>query len=177
MSTGNALHDELRRTVDRWPQAASAAVSRWSRQKVGEVATAQSRRVLAEAKAELLNRAMRRFVTIVYDGAPHVWYNIDAVGTIVTPTPWSRQRHAEFGISDPDSRALRIHVADVLASLPPRRALFWYDEGAGRWHLNRGSFPELAQALDWVEGPGRITPARWLTISASIPRRGQKNGR
>ena len=50
MSTGNALHDELRRTVDRWPQAATATVSRWSRQKVGEMATAQSRRVLAEGQ-------------------------------------------------------------------------------------------------------------------------------
>ena len=177
MSTGNALHDELRRTVDRWPQAATAQVSRWSRQKLGDVATAQSRRVLGEAKAHLLNQALRRFVTILYDGAPHTWWNIDPTGKIIIPTPWSRQRHPEFGISDPDSRALRIHVADVVASLPPRRSLFWFDEGAGRWHLNRGSFPELSQALDWVDGPARVTPARWSSIAASIPRRGQTGGR
>jgi hypothetical protein len=173
----NALHDELNRVSAAWPVATSAKVSNWSRQKLGEVAQAQSRRVLAEARAELMQRAMRRFLALVYDGAPHVWYNVSGTGRIVVPVPWSRRQHAAYGLTDPDSRVLRVHVVDVVASLPGRRSLLWYDDAAGFWHLNRGGFPELAQALNWLDGPGRMTAARYMAIASTQDRRGRNGGR
>lgn len=177
MSANNALHDELNRVTAAWPVAASAKVSNWSRSKLAEVAQAQSRRVLAEARAELSQRAMRRFLALVYDGAPHVWYNVNPTGRIVVPAPWSRRHYAAYGLTDPASRVLRVHVVDVVASLPGRRALFWYDDAAGFWHLNRGGFPELTHALGWLDGPGKMTAARYQAIADSQPRRGQNGGR
>lgn len=174
MSTGNALHDELNRVASAWPTATTANVTRWARGKVGDMAQEQGRRVLAEARTELMRRAMRRFATLVYDGAPHVWYNVSSTGRVLVPVPWSRTHHRAYGLTDPDSRALAVHVADVVASLPGRRAWLWYDENAGFWHVNRGAFPELVHALAWLDGPGAMTPARYIAISASVPRRGRK---
>lgn len=169
-----ALTDELI-NITRRTAAAGASVRVRARSALASHAQVQSRRVLAEARAALLNSALRAFVETLYEGAPEIWYNVAANGAIRTPTPWSRERHAAYGLSDPESRILRIHIVGVLEALPPRRSLFWYSE-RGRWHLNRGSYPELAAALDWLAGPGNLAPVRLHALEGTIPRRGQHGG-
>lgn len=168
-----ALTDELI-NITRRTAAAGASVRVRARSALASHAQVQSRRVLAEARAALLNSALRAFVETLYEGAPEIWYNVAANGAIRTPTPWSRERHAAYGLSDPESRILRAHIVGVLEALPPRRALFWYS--GTRWHLNRGSYSELSAALDWLAGPGNLAPVRLHALEGTIPRRGQHGG-
>jgi hypothetical protein len=168
------LHEELRRVATAWPTAATAQVSRWAREKAAHTAQVQSRRLLAEAHAELLRRALVRFAELCYEGAPDDWYNVGATGRVLVPVPWSRTQHAAYGLSDPDSRILRAHVADVLAHLPARRAWLWYDARGKRWHINRGAFPTLADAQGWLAGPGALTATRYLSLASDLQRRGAR---
>lgn len=170
----NRLHDDLRATVDAWPVAATAAVRGWARERVREAAEVNSRRVIAEAKAELANRALWRFAELVYDGAPALWYNVSLTGRIDVPTPWSRSRCYDYGLSDVAGRLLRVHIVGVLESLPERRRLFWFD--GQYWHLNRGTFPALSQAQEWLATVGNVTAARWDALSQANPN-GRKAGR
>ena len=100
--SGTALHDELERTTQRWPVATMAKVDKFVKAAVGDAAAVQSRRVLAAAQAELANRAMRRFVELLYDeteGGANLW-NVGDGGRVLIPTPWSRTRHASYGLTD-----------------------------------------------------------------------------
>ena len=171
MALAEQLINITRRTA-----AAGETVRVRARTALASQAQVQSRRVLAEARAALLNSALRSFVAALYDGAPDIWYNVAANGAIRTPTPWSRERHGAYGLSDPESRILRAHIVGVLEALPPRRALFWYCQRGARWHLNRGSYSELSAALDWLAGPGNLAPVRLCALESAIPRRGQHGG-
>ena len=170
----NSLHDELRATTERWPVAATAAVRGWARETLRDAAEVSSRRVLAEAKAELANRALWRFVDLCYDGAPALWYNVSHFGRVEVPTPWSRSRCYDYGLTDVAGRLLRVHMVGVLESLPERRRLFWFD--GQYWHLNRGGFPALPAAQEWIGTVGIVTAARWDALSQAYPN-GRKAGR
>lgn len=172
MITGK-LHDELRDVAGRLPVAATAAVRGWAKEELRKAAEVNSRRVVAEAKAELANRALWRFTELCYDGAPAVWYNVSRTGRIEVPTPWSRTRCYDYALSDVAGRLLRVHLVGVLERLPERRRLFWY---AGQfWHLNRGGFETLPAAQEWLTTVGIVTAARWDALSQAYPN-GRKGG-
>lgn len=166
-TNGTALHDELQRTTAQWPAASTAKVGTWARGQLLKAAQVNSRRLIAEAKAELANRAMWRFIELCYDGAPGHWYNVERTGRIVIPCPWSRTHHASYGLTDVAGRLLRWHIVGVQDALPERRRLFWFD--GQFWHLNRGNFPDLATAQDWLRTVGMVTAARWDALSQAHP--------
>src|SRR4051812_12555679 len=104
-STNVALHDELQRTTQRWPVAAGAKVERFVREKVSEVVAVQSRRVIATAQLELANRALIRFMELLYEAdLDGRLFNVADNGRILIPTPWSRWQHQSYGLTDHNSR-------------------------------------------------------------------------
>jgi len=170
-----ALHAQLERTSASWPTATTAKVDRFVRGKIAEAAQAQSRRVIAEAKVELVTRALRRFFELVFDGDDGLLYNVDPAGRLKIPTPWSRGRHTSYGLTDGDSRVLRAWLIWRLGQLPSRYKILWYDVESLRWHVNRRRFPDLVAAFAWLDEFGP-TATQWEAHTRRLPRRGQNTG-
>lgn len=95
---GKQLVGELERTAARWP-AAAAKVDKFVRAKVEQAASVQSRRVLAGAQAELCNRALRCFLELCYEETEAGTLCNLGVGGVVLPSPWSRTKHADYGLA------------------------------------------------------------------------------
>lgn len=167
---GSALHDELARTVTRWPAAAGAKVGAFTRQKLGDLAQVESRRLLATAQVELANRAIWRFAELLFDDAGGRRWNVARDGRILIPTPWSSTRHADYGLTDHGRRILRRAITDHLAHLPPSNRWLLYAEG--RWHLSR-RYTTLEAVKAWM-GEYALTPAMWAAAADATPRRGRK---
>jgi len=165
-----ALHDELRRTTERWPRAAAANVDRYVRARVTQVTAVQSQRVLATANAELANVALTRFAELLYDGSPERLYNVDADGRILIPCPWSRTRYAAYGLTDQGSRILRSIIVTRLAQLPSKRQWLYMD---GRvWCVNLRHYPTAEMARQWIQEFG-VTPTLWAAHADALPARGK----
>lgn len=172
---GTALHDELKRTSGRWSVAATAKVDGFVRERVRAAAALQGRRVVATAHAELAQRALVRFVQLLYDaGAGGRLYNVAQDGRIRIPVPWSRVHHADYGLTDRDGRILYSMVSWRLEQLPSRHQLMWRN---GRWWiLNLARFPTHDQAGAWL-AQFPITPELWDEHAGKVPQRGQPAGR
>ena len=167
---GNGLVHDLERTSARWPLAAAAKVDAFVKQKVAAAAGVQSRRVLAGAQAELCNRALTRFFELLFDEtATGRLCNLGDGGRIRIPTPWSRTRHADYGLSDHGGRVLRSVVMQQLGSLPTFASPLYLDDGA--WHVNLRRFADLPAALAWL-GKHPVTADAWLLANDALPRRG-----
>ncbi len=165
-----ALHDELRRTTERWPKAAAASVDRHVRGWVAETVAVQSQRLLATANAELANLALTRFAELLYDGAPERLFNVDPSSRILIPCPWSRTRYAAYGLTDQGSRILRSIVVTRLAQLPSKRQWLYMD---GRvWCVNLRHYPTAELARQWISEFG-VTAALWSTHAEAMPARGK----
>ncbi len=147
--------------------AGQAHVDAFVRDKLGQAATEEGLRVVAAAQAELAQRAVERWLELLYTDAQ---FNVRAVdGQIRLAPPWSRTRRVNYHLTEPQARTLRFIVVDLLAMLPERRRLFWYDATARRWVLNQRNFPTLDAALAWQRGPGQITPASWRAAQDQYP--------
>lgn len=174
-ANGKPLVGELERTAQRWPLAAAAKVDKFVRREVQHAAEIQSRRVLAAAQAELCNRALARFIELCYDETESgTLANLGVGGVVLLPTPWSRTRHASYGLTDHGARLLRLLLLQQLDRQPPPRQLLVY--GAGRWVINLRRYPHLAAAQTWLAAT-QITPDAWLRANDGLPRRGRKGGR
>ena len=172
---GNGLVRSLERTATRWPLAAAARVDTFVKQRVSEAAGVQSRRVLAAAQAELANRALRRFIELLYEtGADGRLYNVADDGRALIAAPWSRTQHAAYGLTDHQGRVLRRVLASKLASLGWRWRLFVLDRRGPRVKL--GIFSDAAAALDWLDR-FPVTADEWLQASDTMPRRGHEGRR
>ncbi len=163
-----ALHDDLQRTVKRWPAATAANVDQFVRSRVNQAAAVQSGRILATANAELANRALTRFIELLYDGAGGTLYNVAVDGRIKIAAPWSRTRYADYGLSDHGARVLRSVITWRLAQLPSKHQLLWCN--GSRWFLNLARFPDLAAAGAWL-GQFPVTPELWHSHNETLPRR------
>ena len=168
---GNGLVKDLERTAQRWPVASAARVDKFVRGAVGAAAAVQSRRVLAGAQAELCNRALRRFVELLYDetdGGRLV--NLGGGGRILIPAPWSRTRHAAYGLTDHSRRVLRGVLVAKLDVLPPRYRLLTCE--AQSWYVNLDSYGNVGAALGWLR-KHTFTADDWLKHNDAMPRRGR----
>lgn len=170
---GNGLVKDLERTSARWPAATAARVDKFIKQKVGDAAGVQSRRVLAAANAELANRALHRFFELLYDEtADGVLCNIGEEGRVLIPAPWSRTRHDAYGLTDHGARVLRSIMTARLAAMPWRFQVMHLDAAAGRWRVNLKHYGNLAAALGWLD-QWPVTADLWLKHNDAMPRRGR----
>ena len=168
---GKALEHDLRSTAARWPLASAAKVDRYVKDRVAAGAAVQSRKVAAGANAELGNRAMRRFVELLYDesdGGRLV--NLGDGGRVLLPAPWSRTRHRAYGLSDHTRRVLRVVLVAKLDALPPKYRLLTCE--AQSWYVNLDSFGTLPAALGWLR-KHTVTADDWLRANDALPRRGR----
>lgn len=172
--TGTALHDELKRTAARWPVAASAKVEGFVRERLAAAAAVQGRRVVATARAELAQRAMQRFLEVLYDSDAGRLYNVSRNGQLRIPVPWSRRRHSDYGLTDRESRVLASIITWRLQQLPSKHQLLFYD--GRRWVLNLARFPTHESAAAWLT-QFSITPALWDEHTSRVPQRGRVAGR
>ena len=170
----NGLVRDLERTATRWPLAAAARVDTFVKQRVSEAAGVQSRRVLAAAQAELCNRALRRFIELLYEVGPDGrHYNVDADGRALVAAPWSRTRHADYGLTDHQGRVLRRALAVKLGGLARHLRLFILDRRGPRLRL--GLYSDLTAALGWLD-TYPVTADDWLKANDAMPRRGRTDG-
>ena len=171
---GNGLVRDLERTSARWPLATAARVDKFMRGKVAAAAGIQSRKVLAAASAELGNRALQRFVELLYDETDGGRLaNLGDGGRILIPAPWSRTRHRAYGLSDHGARVLRSIITAKLDAMPPRYRLLTCE--GGRWYLNM-EFGSLGAGLGWLRSRGKVSPDDWLRANDALPRRGRNGG-
>ncbi len=159
----NAVATASARTV----AAGQAHADAFVRDKLGAAATEEGLRVVATAQAELAQRAVERWLELLYVDARFNLRTVD--NQIRLAPPWSRSRRVNYQLTEPQARLLRWVIVETLAALPARRRLFWYDAGATRWALNREKFPTLGDALAWARGPGAITPASWRAAQERYP--------
>ena len=141
------------------------------KQRVSEAAGVQSRRVLAAANG-LCNRALRRFLELLYEVGPDGrLYNVDADGRALVAAPWSRTRHADYGLTDHQGRVLRRALAVKLGGLARHLRLFILDR--------RGPRPGPLFRPGGGAGLARHVsrPADdWLKANDAMPRRGRTDG-
>lgn len=172
--TGSGLLQELTATVDRWSVASGAVVEQFTRQKLGDAAALESRRLVATAQADLANRAMTRFAELLYDADNGRLYNIRIeTGRILIPMPWSRSRCYDYGLTDHAGRILRSIVVSALANAPAR--LRWLALVGGQWHVDVVRYPTQATANEWLT-KFAVTSTLWLTHADALPRRGRNVG-
>jgi hypothetical protein len=147
--------------------AGQARVDEHASGKIIKIAEEQSLRVYHAAVADLAQRAIERWIELLYDTDGGIWWNVREDGLVKKAPPWSRSRRRAYGLSEPQARLLRRIVGD-LAVGPPRQ-LYYYVKAHQRWALNRSRFPTVDAALEWQAGPGRITPAMWHAYSIKFP--------
>jgi hypothetical protein len=147
--------------------AGQARVDEHASGKIIKIAEEQSARVYHAAVADLAQRAIEKWLELLYDTEGGVWWNVREDGLVKKAPPWSRSRRRSYGLSEPQARLLRCIVGD-LAVGPPRQ-LYYYIKPHQRWALNRVRFPTLAAALEWQRGPGRISANLWHTYSVKYP--------
>ena len=168
---GVAFRDELERTAQRWPAAAAAKVDAFVKRSVADAAALQSRRVLAAAHAELCNRALRRFLELVFDQTPGGRLaNIGDGGRILIPTPWSRRQHAAYGLTDHGGRVLRVLFLGELNNTASWAQPLYLERG--QWCVNLRKYGDLAAALAWLDRH-QVTADTWLAVNDAMPRRGR----
>lgn len=149
--------------------AGQARIDSHASGKLAQIAEDQSLRVIHAAQADLAQRAVERWIELLYDTGGGVWWNVREDGLAKKAPPWSRSRRRSYGLSEPQARLLRRIVGDLLAKPPYNYKLYRYSKSHQRWFLNRDLFPTLDAALDWQRGPGRISAALWHSYSVRYP--------
>jgi hypothetical protein len=171
MNGSGGLVHQLEQTAARWPMAAAAQLDTFVKRAVSDAAAVQSRRVLASAQAELCNRALRRFLELLYDETPGGRLaNISPDGRVLIAAPWSRRQYAAYGLTDHGGRVLRSIFVRQLAALPSWTRPLHLD--GKQWHVNVRKYPDLPAALAWLDR-WPVTPDVWLAANDAMPRRGR----
>ena len=169
MSTAVNTARELAAIAGRTLAVKQARMTIAARQRLAVVNVEEGRRLVAAALAEHANAAIQHWLGKVYDREGTVWYNVTQEGRITLPAPWSRRRCTEYGFSEPQSRILLRITVDLVGALHHDERLYWFDDTARRYYLNRQRFPNLDRALLWQERHGQITPAKWRAYEINYP--------
>lgn len=136
---------------------------------IRNMAEEQGLRVVAAAQADLAQRAVERWIELLYEREGSTWWNVRSDGMIWLAPPWSRSRRVAYGLSEPQSRLLLRIVKDLIGGLPDRRRLYSYLPQHQRYALNRAHFPAVAAALEWQRTIGAVTAAQWKAYSERYP--------
>lgn len=169
MSTAVNTARELAAIAGRTLAIKQAGITLAGRRRLAAVNIEEGRRQVATALAEHANTAIRRWLELVYQRDGAVWYNVTEDHRILLPAPWSRRRCTEYGFSEPQSRILLRITVDLVGGLHQDERLYWFDDTARRYYLNRQRFPNLDRALLWQERHGQITPAKWRAYEINYP--------
>lgn len=149
--------------------AGQARIDQHASGRIIRMAEQQSLRVVHAAQADLAQRAVERWLELLYDTRDDIWWNVRSDGLVRLAPPWSRSRHGAYGLSEPQARLLRRIVGELVGQLPERRQLYFYLELHQRWALNRNRFQTLAAALEWQRSVGAITAPMWHEFSVKFP--------
>ena len=128
----------------------------------GEIATAQparfaalrsaaehlTRRNVDRAIVEVMAEAVARLTVLAYEQDADGWANIDgATGKVLVPLPWGKVGYRRWGLRSAEANALRV----MLQARQWRLGVFLYDRSRRAWHVNRGDYPTLGDALTYWE--------------------------
>ena len=180
--TVNVLH-AARTVADLGARSVVAAQARLDSQilpRIDGVAESLCRSAILQARCDLANTAACRWGLLLYattTGGRRV--NISPAGQILLPTPWSRRRHAAYGLSDADSRVLGAWVRARLAELPPRFRALVFDGAESRWYLSGKYAPATPEGFaGWWHEHMLLTPDGWLNAAPGAGlQRGQPRGK
>jgi hypothetical protein len=140
-------------------------------QRVRELAESQTRRLIADAKRELLLTALRRMIRDVYERDTRGrWVNILDDGRIIIPAPWAAtgRRKWRMRLDDADTlRLLLTHAARLAAKQQAPDPVFVYLGDVRRWFLVLATYPTAAHALAWVDGWAAQTWTRETMVLAA----------
>lgn len=141
--------EQLQDAIGRQRTAAAARPETYVHRRVGQAAAASSRKLLLQAQADLMTAALQTFVALLYETVDGALVNVAADGRVLIPTPWSRARHSDYGLSDGQHRTLRRIMAGRIVG--DARPLMIYDSAWRAWILNRRAYPALRDALGYVQ--------------------------
>jgi hypothetical protein len=124
--------------------------------KIRELAETASRRLILDAKRELLLTALRRMVRDCYElDSRGRWLNIRDDGQLLIPAPWAAGGRRKWHMTEPDAEVLRMllhHAGRRAAKQAAPDPAFIYAPDLRRWFVVLASYPTAAHALAWVDG-------------------------
>jgi hypothetical protein len=128
------------------------------RQRIQSAADELNRAGAMAARVELVNEALCKFATMLYekdsDGA---FANIDSpTGRLLVCAPWGSAGWRVWGLRNWEARVLRAALLSRLQAKP----LPLFDYGQKSWYLNRGHYRSLGMACAYLE-VAPITLAEW----------------
>jgi len=122
------------------------------RQRLQQAATDLNRAGLLQAQCELMNEALCRFTTMVYQrDTDGTWANIDArTGRLLVCAPWGNSGWKRWGLRQWEAVVLRAVLMSRFkeSTRPP---LFDYSDHTKSWYLNANSYPTLDVAQTYLE--------------------------
>lgn len=135
------------------------------------IAEQLTRRNLASAHAELLNEALQRCTSMLYESdASNRLCNVDEnTGRILLPVPWGRAGHRQWGLRYTESQVLRaiLLAHQKVHDQGKRPALYLYDTDTRAWLLNLFDFASSEAGLQRIQQTP-ISPAQWRVYVALI---------
>lgn len=150
MNTYDAALASARRATTVTVEAATPA--RYT--KALQMAQTVSKRLMWEAKRDVLLAVMRRFLHDAYEVTPAGrWLNVATDGRIDVPAPWAKHTHNRWGMRRSDAELLRLLLvraqnAHIKGAPVP---LVFYAPDSRRWYLNVPGYSTLGEALGYVE--------------------------
>ncbi len=127
-----------------------------------EATSKMSRLAMFQARSELLNEAVFRMIGLAYEVDEfNRFVNVDEMGLILIPVPWSSHGYRRWGLRATESDVLRAYLLRLAElahkgeRIPP---LFLFDPVTRRWSLNFFDYPTYEAAVEWWSrfemGPG-----------------------
>lgn len=119
-------------------ESIAATTLQASRQRVGNVAEALSRRGQMKARAELCNEAVGALIRLCYEADTDGFAaNVDTVtGRILIPLPWGERGYQKYSLRSTEQRVLRRYMLDLQDHKPAGAPVFAYDPTSRCWYLN-----------------------------------------
>lgn len=128
------------------------------------VAKAASRRVKAQAQAEVMNEVLGLFIESVYerDDDGRFW-NVGPYGRIELPIPWGDDGRHKWNVKRTMANVIR-HAMTTYSK--KNDCPFIFDGFESRWYLDTENYPTDSHAHKWLRKRG-ITASMWLKIHDS----------
>jgi hypothetical protein len=119
------------------------------RQRIASAADELNRVGLMAMRVELVNEALCKFATMLYEkDADGAFANIDSpTGRLLVSAPWGSSGWKRWGLRNWEARVLR----SVLLSRLQAKPLPLFDYGNQTWYLNRGHYRTVGMAHAYLE--------------------------
>jgi hypothetical protein len=148
-----AVQNGITATLDRIGDIAVARPATYVAQRMEERTAALSERQRFEATAALLNAALSRYTTLVFepmdDGTPA---GVDPVsGFVRIKAPWTTNSHKSYGLRRQEQIVMAAYMQHWQRSTRGAPPLFEYNPTCNRWAANLVAYPDLRAALNVLQ--------------------------